>query len=185
MYRRRSVWSDATALKAAPVSEPPLVTHLRVVGHADVVEHPTSRNPDVLESGRHLRRPASHRPLTDESVPLVVVSEAPGQRRNARLVEDADDDAHERGPPLVIADGDGHPGVLAAARVAPLRRQPREPVARTLGRTAAEGVVEEERPQAGDRGQADEAMLAVASHAVDENWMSDWLRQRVVFCEPY
>ena len=37
------------------------------------------------------------------------------------------------------------------------------------------------RPDPPDVDDAEEAMLAVAAHTVDENWMSDWLRQRVIF----
>jgi death-on-curing protein len=38
-------------------------------------------------------------------------------------------------------------------------------------------------PDPPDVDAAEEAMLAVAAHAVDESWMSDWLRERVVFSE--
>jgi death on curing protein len=36
-------------------------------------------------------------------------------------------------------------------------------------------------PDPPDVDEAEEAMLAVAAHEVDENWFADWLRQRVSF----
>jgi death-on-curing protein len=29
--------------------------------------------------------------------------------------------------------------------------------------------------------EAEAAMLAIAAHEVDENWVADWVRQRVLF----
>jgi len=37
------------------------------------------------------------------------------------------------------------------------------------------------RPDPPDVDEAEEAMLAVAAHEVDENWFADWLRDRVEF----
>jgi len=33
-------------------------------------------------------------------------------------------------------------------------------------------------PDPPDVDEAEQAMLAVAAHEVDENWLADWLRQR-------
>ena len=40
------------------------------------------------------------------------------------------------------------------------------------------------KPDSPNVHEAEAAMISVAAHGVDESWLSDWLRTRVVFAEP-